>query len=250
MAKKNYYAVKNGHNPGIYKTWNECSKQVSGFSGAVFKGFTSLLDAENFIKSKDKNTKKNTKKDSSNKYKTRDKEAIELSKKNQALSIYTDGGWGNKEDGGKMYCGGFLIVKDGKIISRHCVSGDDAGLAELRNVAGEMQAVVKAIDYVSNNHPNIKKLYIFADYVGLIHWSIPKELGGWRRKNIYTKKYGNYLEKIGKEIDIELTHVKGHNKDPFNEEADCLASYSKELYFRGEKYNNTEFLNNYSYIGK
>ena len=35
MAKKknNFYAVKQGKNKGIYKTWDECKAQVEGFSG-------------------------------------------------------------------------------------------------------------------------------------------------------------------------------------------------------------------------
>jgi len=44
MAK--FYAVKKGKTPGIYKTWPDCQKQVKGFSGAVYKSFTSLEEAE------------------------------------------------------------------------------------------------------------------------------------------------------------------------------------------------------------
>lgn len=40
-----YYVVWNGRNPGIYDSWNECSKQVFGFKNASFKGFHSLDDA-------------------------------------------------------------------------------------------------------------------------------------------------------------------------------------------------------------
>ena len=37
MAKKTYYAVKVGKNPGIYRTWEQTKEQVEGFSGAVYK---------------------------------------------------------------------------------------------------------------------------------------------------------------------------------------------------------------------
>ncbi|MGH2065600.1 viroplasmin family protein, partial [Aerococcus sp. L_4] len=47
MAK--FYAVKKGKIPGIYKTWPECQKQVKGFSGAVYKSFASLEEAEAFM---------------------------------------------------------------------------------------------------------------------------------------------------------------------------------------------------------
>ena len=36
MAKKNYYAVKQGKVPGIYRTWDACKAQVS-------KGYTCPL---------------------------------------------------------------------------------------------------------------------------------------------------------------------------------------------------------------
>lgn len=33
MAKKMYYAVKFGTQPGIYETWAECEAQIKGVSG-------------------------------------------------------------------------------------------------------------------------------------------------------------------------------------------------------------------------
>lgn len=53
MAKKNFYAVKAGRVPGIYKTWDECSAQVTGFAGAHYRGFNSLSDAEKFRRDND-----------------------------------------------------------------------------------------------------------------------------------------------------------------------------------------------------
>ena len=52
----NYYAVKKGRKPGIYGTWAECETQVKGFSGAVYKKFNSLKEAESFIDGVEKNT--------------------------------------------------------------------------------------------------------------------------------------------------------------------------------------------------
>ena len=49
MAKKKYYAVAKGKTPGIYFSWADCKAQIDHFSGAVYKGFESLADAEKFI---------------------------------------------------------------------------------------------------------------------------------------------------------------------------------------------------------
>lgn len=44
-----FYAVRVGKEPGIYHSWAECLDQVRGFPKAMFKSFTSLTDAENFV---------------------------------------------------------------------------------------------------------------------------------------------------------------------------------------------------------
>jgi ribonuclease HI len=43
------YAVARGRCPGIYNSWDECKKHTDGFKGAVFKSFTTLQEAEEYI---------------------------------------------------------------------------------------------------------------------------------------------------------------------------------------------------------
>lgn len=45
MAKKNYYVVWNGVVPGVYKSWDECKAQVSGYDGAIYKSFPNIEQA-------------------------------------------------------------------------------------------------------------------------------------------------------------------------------------------------------------
>ncbi len=45
-ATKKFYVVWRGLKPGIYESWDEAKKQVSGFVGAEYKAFTSRKDAE------------------------------------------------------------------------------------------------------------------------------------------------------------------------------------------------------------
>lgn len=40
-----YYAVLKGHQKGIYTSWPQCSAQVTGFSGALYKSFPTKLEA-------------------------------------------------------------------------------------------------------------------------------------------------------------------------------------------------------------
>lgn len=46
MAKARYYVVWTGREPGIYRDWARCKAQVDGFSGAQYKSFGSVAEAE------------------------------------------------------------------------------------------------------------------------------------------------------------------------------------------------------------
>lgn len=41
MAKRKWYVVWKGHEPGVYATWNECKRQTEGCEGALYKSFDS-----------------------------------------------------------------------------------------------------------------------------------------------------------------------------------------------------------------
>lgn len=49
MVKKNFYAVLVGRESGIFTSWEECSAQVTGYSGALFKGFSTVAEAESYL---------------------------------------------------------------------------------------------------------------------------------------------------------------------------------------------------------
>ncbi|MDE6924831.1 MAG: RNase H1/viroplasmin domain-containing protein, partial [Acetatifactor sp.] len=49
MAAKKYYAVKKGKVTGIFQTWDECRSAVEGYSGAQYKGFSTLKEAEEYL---------------------------------------------------------------------------------------------------------------------------------------------------------------------------------------------------------
>lgn len=44
-----YYAVKKGRHPGIFTSWQETQKEVNGFSGAQFKSFSSMQEAQDYL---------------------------------------------------------------------------------------------------------------------------------------------------------------------------------------------------------
>jgi ribonuclease HI len=50
MAKKKYYVVWEGLQPGVYDNWEEAGAQVKGVHGAKYKSFASKSDAEKAFK--------------------------------------------------------------------------------------------------------------------------------------------------------------------------------------------------------
>ncbi len=46
MGKNNYYVVWKGRETGIFASWDDCKKQVSGFEGAQYKGFPTQQAAQ------------------------------------------------------------------------------------------------------------------------------------------------------------------------------------------------------------
>ena len=47
---KFYYAVQKGRHPGVYESWSDCQREVTGATGAVFKMFKTRAEAEAFVK--------------------------------------------------------------------------------------------------------------------------------------------------------------------------------------------------------
>lgn len=50
QKKTTYYAIRKGRTVGIFTDWGETFESVNGYSGAEFKKFSVLSDAEEFMK--------------------------------------------------------------------------------------------------------------------------------------------------------------------------------------------------------
>jgi viroplasmin and RNaseH domain-containing protein len=58
--KRKVYAVRKGRIVGLYKTWEECEKQVKGYKGAEYKSFKTTMEVNGYMNRtevKRKNTK-------------------------------------------------------------------------------------------------------------------------------------------------------------------------------------------------
>lgn len=190
MAAK-YYAVRAGRKTGIFRTWDECKEQVSGFSGASYKSFTTKEEAEDFLNSGAKKA---------------------IADENTVIA-YVDGSYHIHT---REFSYGMVILQDGK---EYCFSKkfEDSELALMRNVAGEIMGAKAAMEYALQH--GIKSLMIFHDYEGIAKWC----LNEWKTNKEGTRKYKEFYDSIKDKIQIQFVKVKGHSNDKYNDMADRLA---------------------------
>lgn len=185
-----YYAVKKGRNPGIYTSWDSCLEEVKGHSGAIYKSFKTLEEANEFM--------------------TGIKEEIEIGK--NAVIAYVDGSYNQKL---KVYGAGVVYITEGEEIEL-MKSFDDAYHTH-RNVAGEVKASELAIAKAIEDEKS--QIVIYHDYQGISSWAT----GEWKANNDLTKAYKKFIEDARKNIEIDFVKVKGHSNDEYNDRADGLA---------------------------
>lgn len=198
MAAKKYYAVKKGKMPGIYHSWEACKKMVTGYSGAVYQGFATLREAEEFLGEDF----------------AAEKEPTALETKDMPRNYaFVDGSY---HAGEKRYGYGGFLCHDGK---KELLQGAgcEPEMAAMRNVAGEilgsMAAIEKALEL------GLLELTIYYDYLGIELWAT----GAWKRNKEGTIRYYEYVQSVKEKITLHFVKVKGHSGIEGNEEADALA---------------------------
>ncbi len=191
MAVRKYYAVKNGKKVGIFDTWEQCKRQVDGFKGAIYKSFTDLKQAENFLND--------------------EKEELVICK--DTAVAYVDGSFDVKSG---RYSSGVLILYKGEELE-FSKAFEDEEMAEMRNVSGEIMGAVIAMKYALKY--KIKKLVIYHDYQGLSMWAT----GQWKTNKKGTLQYAKFCKQCFEEMEISFVKVKAHSGDKYNDKADELA---------------------------
>lgn len=205
MAKNNYYAVRIGKTPGIYKTWEDCKAQVIGYKGAIYKGFAEKQDAEDFLRGGLSATSTDAASDND--------ENPQVEPSDSEITAYVDGSFSS----GKIFGCGCTILKDGEVIAEISKAYEDEELATMRNVAGEIKASELAMQYALDN--GYTSLSIYHDYQGIASWC----LGEWKTNKAGTIAYKQFYDDIKDKLKVHFIKVKGHSGDEYNEMADRLA---------------------------
>lgn len=151
MAKKaKFYAVWEGREKGVYDSWEDCQKQVTGFEGAKYKSFDTKEEAQKalkgnywqFIQQKEKEEKQLK---------------IPIGKPNLD-SVVVDAAW-NTATGDMEYQGFYLKTKERLFLKgpfRHAT-----------NNIGEFLAIVHALALLHQKQSNLP---IYSDSRTAISW--------------------------------------------------------------------------------
>ncbi len=186
-----YYAVRKGINTGIFKSWEDCKKNVIGFPDAEYKSFNKEEEAINYINRIASNN---------------------VSPFSKNGTAYVDGSFNKITN---EYSFGAILFYDNKKLIFKKKFNDE--FSQYRNVSGEVRGssfiIYKAIKL------GLKEIDLFYDYKGIEEWYV----GNWKANNDLTKKYQNFSKECSGKIIVNFHKVESHTGVKYNEEVDILA---------------------------
>ncbi|XP_017537901.1 ribonuclease H1 isoform X1 [Pygocentrus nattereri] len=258
MGKKGsfFYAVRKGHNPGVYQTWDECKHQVDKFPCAQYKKFASEVDAWAFVRNEatglllttdsdvqlpksvpvgakrpcedNKDDETNMKRFKVSEEPTQPKASSAAGSTDgfthmgDAVVVYTDGCCsGNGRNGARAGIGVYWGPD-------HPLNVAERLPGRQTNQRAELQAACKALEQARDM--NIKKLVLYTDSKftinGITSWVKNWKINGWRLRTggeVVNKEDFQKLDKLNGELEVIWMHIAGHAGYKGNEEADRLS---------------------------
>ncbi len=201
-----FYAVLKGRQPGIYTTWPACEEQVKGFPGAIYKAFSTKAQALAFVG--------DLLPDESSLLPLTSPIPTDTPPTPDDIHIWVDGSC--LQNGNDLRFGWAYVILDGER-ERHRASGRDvpAKARRHRNVAGEIQAVLHALEWCREH--GIAAATIYFDYQGLASWVE----GTWKTTTAFTRAYAERVRDMG--MTLTWHKVQAHSGAPYNELVDRLA---------------------------
>ena len=197
----NYYAVRNGRKTGIFTSWDDCSKSVTGYGNADFKKFYSKEDAKAFLQEKPLTRP--------------DKPAPIVANTLGQPYAFVDGSFNPVTH--TYGFGAILVANNQEYVLQGASQNKNA--SKLRNVAGELDGAMAAINKALELQ--LTHLTIYYDYLGIEHWATKE----WRANKEITQNYANFIDTIKWTTPLQLTFVKvkAHTGVELNERVDQLA---------------------------
>lgn len=198
MAKRNFYALKTNEGNEVFDNWDACSKARKGHTGVSYKAFAKKEMAADWLKGI---------------------KPVYLPLPSPNVTVFYTDGSNNPEARIPGY--GFVIAQKGMLKSDTVTfSGEtnEEGLRPLRNIAGEIMAAMKAVQFALKN--GLTDIELRYDYAGVGEWVSGKFT---TENNPYYEKYADWMRRMGQKINITYTQIPGHSGDYYNEMADVAA---------------------------
>lgn len=197
-----FYAVRVGHNPGIYTEWAAAEKQVRGYSSAEYKKFSTETQAEAYLQVPTVVIQDTP---------------VTIHEPRDQCVVFTDGSGGRN--------GGFGVVIRGYKDQDYYAYGCLPPTFTVTNNVAELYAIYIALSLVQGD----VTLYTDSEYARL---ALTKHAPGWI-KNGWKLVNGHDVanQHVIKPIltlmagrEVRIFHVEAHSGVPDNELADQLAT--------------------------
>lgn len=222
-----YYAVARGRNRGIYDNWIQTKEEVHGYFAAKYKGFNTMEEAEEFLKS----------------YPVEEPGVIKFFDRKiddtaPLIKEPTDNKLVCFTDGSALH-NGKHNAKAGYAVVWPFYPNHDVSISlndKPTNNRAEYSALISALQIADQIDPTrLELLIVHTDSMLLIN-SITKWLPAWKRNN-FKKKDGtpvmnvdllNAIEELMKKRNTQLKHVRAHTGGSdwasiYNDKVDKLA---------------------------
>lgn len=182
-----YYAIKEGLKRGIFNSWDECKEYVSGYKGAVYKSFSTLEDAKNYLEDKEEEV--------------------------CGTFAYVDGSYNPQTT---EYSFGAVLYYNNQMYQFKRKFGPDE-YSKSRNVSGEIRGAAFIIQYAIKL--GIKELDLYYDYRGIEEFYT----GFYKATKDLPMRYQMFAQEAKKQIKINFHKVKSHTNNKYNDMVDNLA---------------------------
>lgn len=193
-----FYAVKAGHQTGVFDSWDECQNATKGYSGPAFKKFHTREEAEAYLDGRDMFD-----------------DIVKQDIEEGCVVAFCDGSFDKARN---RYSFGVFIIDLSGEEHEVCGSAKNEKYVETQNVIGEILGAINAMDWAVSN--GREKIRIYHDYEGVGKWPT----GEWKAKSGVAKMFvAVYESKFADVLDVSFRKVKGHSNNKYNDKADELA---------------------------
>jgi ribonuclease HI len=216
MTSKKFYAVAKGRKTGVYNNWLDAKAQIEGFSGALYKGFSTHKMAEEWLKHPGYGTGAGTSRSGSlNTPSNRNNTSSNIG----GVMIYSDGGCINNPGPG-----GYGVVQIYGDIEKELTGG----FRFTTNNRMELMGVIVALNNLEYRDVHIT-IHTDSSYVvnGIEKgWAKKWKKNNWLKSNkepVLNPDLWKELLNLIESLNVKFEWIKGHAGHPLNERCDELA---------------------------